>query len=52
MVASWLGTKMASGRENYLRLLTPVGALHFGMACLFPRSLNLAAIDVKLVAVN
>ena len=55
-----------SGRENYPMLLTPIGPLHFEMAhphvalhlevgsrhVLSTRSLNLAAIDTKLVAVN
>ena len=65
MVASWLGTKMASGRENYPMLLSPIGPFNFGMALLhgpsiwglapdilFPTLLNLAAIDMKLMAVN
>ena len=56
---------MASGRENFPMLLTPVGPLDFGMAhlhvplyggwledVLFSRSLDLAAIEMKLVAVN
>ena len=63
--ASWPGTKVASGRENCLMLLTLIGPLHFGDSMstwpsiwglgpdvLFPRSFNLAAIDMKLVAVN
>ena len=50
--------------ENYPMLLTPIGPLHVGMACtcgppfrLAPgvpstRSLDLAAMDMKAVAVN
>ena len=34
MAASRPGTKMVSGRENYLILLAPIGPLHSGMACL------------------
>ena len=32
MVASWLGTKTVSERENYLMLPTPIGPLHSEMA--------------------
>ena len=65
MAASWLGTKMASGRENYPMLPTPVGPLHSAVAhphgplsgdwlqmFLSTRSLDLAAMDTKLVAVD
>ena len=34
MVASWPGTKMANGRENYPMLLAPIGPLYSGVACL------------------
>ena len=65
MAASWPGTKMASGRENSLMHPTPIGHLHsedsmsawpsiwrLAAAILSTRSLNLAAMDMKLVAVN
>ena len=35
MVASGLDTKMASGKENYLLPLAPVGPLHFELALLY-----------------
>ena len=56
---------MASGRENCLVLLAPIGPLHSGVVCpcgppvwrltpdiSSPRSLDLAAMDTKLVVVN
>ena len=59
------GPRQQVGGRNYPMLPTPIGPLHSGMACLwgppsgslapdilFPRSLDLAAIDMKLVAVN
>ena len=64
-MASRPGTKMVSGRENYPMHLTPIDPLHFRIAHLHDppsgdwlqtflstRSLNLAAMDMKLVAVN
>ena len=33
MAASGPGTKMVSGRENFLMLPAPVGPLHSGVAC-------------------
>ena len=63
--ASGLGTTMASGKGNYHLPLTPVGPLHLvsalpfghlpeGWLQTFPQQghVNLAAIDMKLVAVN
>ena len=65
MAASGPGTKMASERGNYPLPLAPVGPLHFGLAhphgppsgdlapdVLSTRLLNLAAMDMKLVAVS
>ena len=64
MAASWLGTTMASGKGNYHLPLTPIGPLHLELAlllghlpegwprCSSARSLDLVAIDTKLVAVN
>ena len=65
MVASGLETKTVSRKRNYLLPLATVGPLHFGLAPLHgplpegwlqmflsTRSLDLAAIDMKLVAVN
>ena len=63
-MAFWLGTKMASGRGNYLMLPPLQGLFNFWMACphgpvwrLAPdvqssKSLDLVAIDAIVVAVN
>ena len=65
MAVSRLGTTMASRKGNYHLPLTPVGPLHLGLALPFghspegwlpdissAKSLDLAAIDMKLLAVN
>ena len=65
MVASGQGTTTSSGKGYHLLLLAPLGPLHLGLALLLghppedwlqtflsSRSLDLAAIDTKLVAVN
>ena len=65
MAVSWPVTKMVSGRENYMMLSNPIGPFTlWGGTSAWPsiwrldpaisstRLLNLAAMDIKLVAVN